>query len=73
MNVCITNSSEVLSHGLCSFSHCYAERTHFIVSCLSYVASVIDLRKKNTFMRIILGMNQTSILKVKPACEPSGP
>lgn len=51
MNACITNSSEVLGHGLGPFSHCYAKRTHFIFSCLSYVAFVFDLGKQNTSMR----------------------
>ena len=54
MNACITNSSEVLCHGLGPFSHCYAKRTHFIFSCLSYVAFVFDLGKQNTSMRTCL-------------------
>ena len=53
MNAFITNSSEVLGHGLCPFRYCYTKRAHFILSCLSYVAFVFDLGEQNTYMRTL--------------------
>lgn len=43
----ITNSSKIFRHSLCSLSYCETEGSHFVFSCLSDVAFVLNLKIEN--------------------------